>query len=524
MKPKPNLVLISLDTLRADVAYSGKFPTLERLRREGTCFRTVIAPAPLTPPSHATILTGLQPSRHGIRHLLKESLNEDAVTLASVLSAHGYETGAIVSCPGLNRWYGLGRGFQHYDDEIPPLADGRDALEVIDVKLRGTALKRAPLVVERALGWLGGVKSRPFFLFAHLFDSHWPYEPPEDHGLVVDNPYEGEVAFMDGHLGRLLAGLEEFTQGLADTMIVVLSDHGEDLAGWYANDHAGDRGHAEEEGHGCLLFDTTQLVPLWFRMPERIPAGREISYQVRLCDVMPTVCEGLGLPCPPVDGTSLLPFLSGREAAHRTAYCETFFREELGGGNQAFAHLKPLKAVRLEDRFKVIWEVGGEMVEVYDLRRDPLEMKPLCFNRETTSAVATEASPCALRTDAVERVADRLRPSPTLSQAFRHCLDWFAERPEIGVLVKGSAALGRVDDFSDLDLELLIPGRAPDAVDRSWVVDGVAALGTILSWFPATHLGMENLLVFFVRADGDIAKIDIKLAAARPVITRSTLA
>jgi hypothetical protein len=103
-----------------------------------------------------------------------------------------------VSCPGLNRWY----GFDFYDDEIPLLPDGRDPLAVGDVKLRGLALKRAPLVVDRSTRWLSGQDDRPFFFFAHFFDAHWPYEPPEDVNPAVANPYEGEVAYSDHYLQR----------------------------------------------------------------------------------------------------------------------------------------------------------------------------------------------------------------------------------------------------------------------------------------------------------------------------------
>src|SRR3972149_11585154 len=121
-----NLILISLDTVRADVAYSGKFKTINKLRKEGVTFLNTISSSPFTPASHATVFTGFQPYNHGIRHLFKEKLSPKIKTLAQVLREKGYETGAIVSCPGLNKWYGFSRGFDHYDDEIPKLADGNN--------------------------------------------------------------------------------------------------------------------------------------------------------------------------------------------------------------------------------------------------------------------------------------------------------------------------------------------------------------------------------------------------------------
>jgi len=149
-----NLILISLDTVRADVAYSGKFKAINFLRNQGVSFLNTVSSSPLTPVSHATVLTGLQPYNHGMRHLFKEKLKQNTITLASILQKKGYKTGAIVSCPGMNKWYGFSKGFDHYDDEIPRLADGSDPLKTVDVKKRGTALKRAELVIERANKWL----------------------------------------------------------------------------------------------------------------------------------------------------------------------------------------------------------------------------------------------------------------------------------------------------------------------------------------------------------------------------------
>ncbi|MFE2886880.1 sulfatase [Streptomyces sp. NPDC059272] len=372
----PNVLLVSLDTVRADVAYSGKMPGIEGLRRRGTTFRQAISSAPLTPISHASVFTGLQPARHGIRHLLREQLAPDAVPLAERLRDAGYATGAVVSCPGLNKWYGMDRGFDFYDDEIPRLPDGSDPLTVPDVKMRGLALKRAPVVVDRAMDWLSR-QQQPFFLFAHFFDAHWPYEPPEDVCPTADNPYEGEVAYSDHYLGKMLARMEEMGHDLDDTLIVCFSDHGEDLAGWYPNDHAGPLGHPYEEGHGCLLFDTTQHVPLIFSGPG-LPRGAETDRQVRLVDIAPTVLDILGLDGGSVDGASLMEFLRPEPTANsRPAYSETYYPEERRADGK-YPDLLPLSSVRLDDaqggRRKVIWQVGGDAVESYDLRTDPWEL------------------------------------------------------------------------------------------------------------------------------------------------------
>jgi arylsulfatase len=382
--PRPNVLFISLDTVRADVAYSGKLAGVERLRAGGTTFSQAISSCPLTPVSHATVFTGLQPPNHGVRHLLREQLRPDVPTFAERLRAVGYETGAVVSCPGLNRWYGIDRGFEHYDDEIPLLPDGRDPLTVGDVKLRGLALKRAPVVVERSTAWLSGRRA-PFFFFAHFFDAHWPYEPPEDVGVAVDNPYEGEVAFTDHYLQLLLRRFEELGHSLADTLVVCFSDHGEDLGGWYANDHAGERGHPYEEGHGCLLFDATQHVPLMFSGPG-VPVGRVVDAQVRLVDIMSTALELLDLEPTDSDGQSLTGFFDGSASfpPPRPAYSETFFPEEKRESS-GYTSLTALASVRQDDgaghRGKVIWQVDpATRAEVYDLVADPTETAPVTLS------------------------------------------------------------------------------------------------------------------------------------------------
>ena len=371
----PNVVMISLDTLRADVAYSGAFSSIERLRRAGTSFLTTVSSSPLTPISHATVFTGLQPARHGVRHLLREQIRAGVKTLPQFLTEKDYVTGAIVSCPGMNRWYGLDRGFGHYDDWIPPLADGRDALKVVDVELRGTALKRAPMVVERTLEWVRRSGTGPKLIFAHFFDAHWPYEAPTTPPVKLANAYEEEVWYMDHYLGELLDGLEEVGINCENSIFIMFSDHGEDLAGWYPNDHGGALGHPEEKGHGCLLFDATQLVPLVVCAPGVATANSNIEDQVRLVDVMPTALELLGCNTFKGDGRSLVPLLRGESLPADFAYCEAFYREELAAINPAWSHLLPLKGLRsLTEKF--IWEVGSDKVEAYDLRQDPRERNP----------------------------------------------------------------------------------------------------------------------------------------------------
>lgn len=376
MSEHKNVILISLDTVRADVAYSGQFPAIEKLREKGVTFLNTTSSAPLTPVSHATVFTGQQPQRHGIRHLFKEQLKRNTKTLAQIFKKAGYVTGAIVSCPGMNKWYGFGKGFDFYDDEIPRLADGSDPLETVDVKKRGTALKRAEVVIERALSWVDDKrpKSKPFFLFLHFFDAHWPYEAPQKFG--GHNKYEEEVAYSDHYLGVFFDEMEK--RGLLkDATIICFSDHGEDLDGLYENDKGGKKlGHPEECGHGCLLYEQTQQVVLIMKH-DILPEHHTISDQVRLVDVAPTILElhGIKHPASTFDGISILPLIKG-QSLNLIGYSETMYPEEqtvATGGK--YANAKNKRSVRIANRHKVITDFNGDALEVYDLQSDPNELK-----------------------------------------------------------------------------------------------------------------------------------------------------
>ena len=161
---------------------------------------------------------------------------------------------------------------------------------------------------------------------------------------------------------------------------MLFSDHGEDLAGWYPDDHGGPCGHPEENGHGTLLFDVTQLVPLIICDPGQSSSVRLVPHQVRLIDIMPTVIDLLGLPETTVEGTSLRSLLRGGDSRDRAAYCEAFYREELAAIDPEWAHLTPLQAVRLGSS-KIIWEYGGDAVYHYDLALDPAEQSPHTLSR-----------------------------------------------------------------------------------------------------------------------------------------------
>lgn len=368
-----NLIFISLDTVRADVAYSGKFKGLEVLRKDGVTFLNAISSSPLTPASHSTILTGLQPFNHGVRHLFKEKISKKAITIAQILKKENYKTAAIVSCPGMNKWYGFSRGFDLYDDEIPRLADGSDPLKTIDVKKRGTALKRAELVIKRATEWLDKNKEQPFFLFIHFFDAHWPYEAPKKFG--GDNYYEEEVAYTDHYMAQFIDKLKK-DKLYNKTSIVCFSDHGEDLNGLYPNDKGGEKlGHPEEFGHGCLLYDQTQKVVLVLKDND-LPRKKEFKNQVRLVDVVPTTLDMLKIEYDKTnfDGESLIPIIKDKSKINLPAYSETYYPEEQVQATKGkFSFAKNKKAYRINNKYKIIENIGTDVVELYDLETDQNE-------------------------------------------------------------------------------------------------------------------------------------------------------
>jgi arylsulfatase A-like enzyme len=270
----------------------------------------------------------------------------------------------------------MNRGFAHYDDWLPKLPDGSDPLTVPDVKLRGLAIKRANVVADRAIDWIGKADpARPWFLFVHFFDAHWPYEPPELIGSPA-NGYEGELTFADYHCGRILAAIE--SRGLRErTLIVLQGDHGEDLAGWYANDKSGKGGvHPEEEGHGCCLYQQTQHVPLCFShlgLPVSI-----LHTPVTLADVAPTICGIVGLDFHGTDGVDLSHNVTAAsEPDARVLYAETMYPRELVENTGKFLEIRNQQAIWLSASEKIIRKLGSPEEYVrFDLKSDPNEVTP----------------------------------------------------------------------------------------------------------------------------------------------------
>jgi arylsulfatase A-like enzyme len=336
------IVVITLDTTRADRLSPYGFmnvslPHLERLAREGVVFDQATSGAPLTLPAHASLFTGLLPPNHGVSDNADSPLADTHTTLAETLRARGFRTGAFVGSVVLDPDRGLRQGFEVYRG-----VDG-------DVGRRSHRVqRRADQVVTDAVEWLDTIGGSRFLLWAHLYDPHRPYEPPEPFASIyAHNLYVGEIAFVDAEIGRLLAALER--QALLNrTIVVVAGDHGESL------------GEHGERDHGVFIYENVLRVPLLIRGPSLAPS--RIAEVVRLTDVMPTVLNLAGVPVPPVDGISLVDLMRGRtRGLDLEAYSESLYPERFGWSR--------LHALR-DGRFKLI---DAPRPELYDLERDPFE-------------------------------------------------------------------------------------------------------------------------------------------------------
>jgi arylsulfatase A-like enzyme/Flp pilus assembly protein TadD len=299
--PRRNLVLITLDTTRADHLGSygwkaARTPNLDALAARGTRFVRCDTAAPVTLPSHATILTGLYPPRTGVRDNGTFVLSDRVETVAERLAAHGYDTAAVVSAIVLARRHGLNQGFRLYDDDLGAgYAAGTEVAE-----------RQAEPTTAAALAAAARLKP-PYFLWVHYYDPHEEYRPPTRFAAAVSGPtrlYDAEIASMDEQIGVLLAKLPK------DVDVVVVGDHGEML------------GEHGELHHGLLLYRAARRVPLIMAGPG-VPARRTEECLVRTADIAPTLLALAGVPRPQgIDGASLLP-LPGK-ACGRTSYSESF--------------------------------------------------------------------------------------------------------------------------------------------------------------------------------------------------------
>ena len=386
----PNVLLVTIDTLRADrlgcYGYKGAVtPNLDGLAARGALFPVAVAHAPLTAPSHASILTGHTPLGHGVRDNGAYVLPEGARSVAEDFRLAGYRTGGFVSGFPLKRRFGFDRGFDTYDDQLPR---GKDARRTAYVE------RTADRTTEAALRWLEtatppGSPRRPFFLWVHYFDPHAPYEAPAEAMAGAASPYDGEIAFVDAQLGRLLRRAEEAAGG--PTLVLVTADHGESL------------GEHGEDTHGIFLYDSTLRVPFILAGPG-VPPGGVARTVARGIDVAPTLLDYAGLVAKGMEGRSLRRAASGERLSDEPAYSESLHSQLQYGW-------APLHAWRTA-KHKLI---EAPRVELYDLAADPGEAHDLSareasrvegMRRELQRAMATTTPSAAHAVDA--ETAERL--------------------------------------------------------------------------------------------------------------------
>lgn len=401
-RSRPNILLITIDTLRADRlgAYGyalGQTPNLDRLAKEGVRFSDATSHAPLTFPSHVAILTGRYAGAFGIRLNGMGQLPDTATTIAERLKAAGYRTGAVVASAVLDDGYGLSQGFDEYDDRIS-IGDA-DSIALTDLQ------RTADQVTGRAQQWLAAQPAgAPWFLWVHYYDPHLPYSAPSAVATLAPNrPYDAEIAFTDAQLGLLLARLDR-----SRTAVIVTGDHGESL---------GDHG---EEDHGLFLYDSTLAVPLIVAASGLQP--RVVTEQVRHIDIAPTIAALAGTSLPAEDGSdageSLMPLLTGGSRSEVPVSIAESWVPRLHFG------WSELRSARVGE-----WKyIAAPRPELYDLRVDRAEAKNVAADRaQVAGRLAADLS----------RVTERFGQSPTVK----------AEQPDPAA-VQRLQALGYLGAFA----------------------------------------------------------------------------
>jgi arylsulfatase A-like enzyme len=373
---EPSLLLLSVDTLRADrlgcygypVAHT---PNIDALAASGTLYETVIASAPVTLPSMATMMTGLDPPAHGARYNGFYRVRRALVTLAELLADRGHRTGAVVGNFALDSSFGIAQGFGSFDDTMTQHMAPPEERSLIDPgatwwrRFRAThpAQRPASEITDAGLAWLGRHGDEPFFLWLHYMDPHAPYRPPPEYRIPGRHSYDGEVAYVDAEIGRLLAGYRARFPD-SRTLVVLVADHGESL------------GEHGLQGHPFGLYEQMVRIPLILHLPGRVLAGRRLPEPLRARDVPLEILRVLGLPdVGPLGAQAQAPTTEDEEW---WAYAETY-EPRIGRGEP------PLRSVRTA-RFKYIDR--GSADELYDLALDPAEERNLAREeRETANSL-----------------------------------------------------------------------------------------------------------------------------------------
>ena len=381
------IIIISIDTLRADhlPAYGYKkvrTPAIDTLAADGVLFERAYSHAPQTLPAHAAIFSGRLPFENGVRDNVGFTVKSSERLLPQMLRDRGYTTGGVVSAFVLRKDTGIAQGFDFFDGEMAPAT--ADASLML-VQRDGAA---SEAVAER---WLDSIGSSRAFLFLHLYEPHKPYAPP---GRFAEySPYDGEIAYSDEVIGRLMRYLKSH-QLYDRSTIVLLSDHGEGL---------GDHG---EQEHGLFVYDEAIHVPLIIKQESNAGGGRRVADLVQHIDLVPTLLDLVKAPVPgQLHGRSLKPLLNGTgRLPAPSVYSEALYARYHFGWSELTA--------LTEERYRYI---KAPTDELYDLQRDPHERDNIAADRgqarqalrgalDKLTASATLQAPAEVPADARERL------------------------------------------------------------------------------------------------------------------------
>jgi hypothetical protein len=425
-EPPPPVILISIDTLRADHVGAYGYtrihtPNIDSYAQPGTLFTAVAAQVPLTLPSHAALFTSTYPFENRIEENA-QPVPPGAVTLASVLHSQGYKTAAFIGSVFLERQMGLDQGFDLYDspfsfDAFSPLSGSMffigDAANRYAVRDR----RPAALVVRAAERWLSAQRGQPVFVFVHLFDLHTPYAIPPGARPGGVSGYDAELEYVDLELAWFKRALVQ--SGWWDrSLVVLLSDHGEGL------DQHG------EATHGYFLYQSTLAVPLLVHWPAPAPARSRpprVALNAGLIDVAPTILDLLHVPAPPTfEGRSLLGEIDSAAPAPHAVYSQTLYTHDAFGW-------APLRSLRL-GAFKYI---DAPRPELYNLQSDPRELNNLLGSAPVHAAAETKLLRGELAKLLARKPPAEPTPTPGIAPATRALLTSLgylaaAPRPDAG--------------------------------------------------------------------------------------------
>lgn len=423
--PRRNLILITLDTTRADRmgflgSKRGLTPSLDALARQSVVFTQSYSQVPLTSPSHAALLTGTYPQFNHLDYL-GMPLSADLPYLPELLHQKGYHTAAFVGADVLDAKGGVAagfdRGFDVYDGQFRTPAPGLDRYHTVE--------RRAGDVADHAVNWLKEHHQGPFFVWIHFFDPHDPYDPPSPYKeRYPKEPYDGEIAYMDSVLGTLMDTLQK--QGLfEDALIAVAADHGEAF------------GEHGEERHGMLLYDETVHVPLLLKLPAQKLAGKTVDTRVALVDIAPSLLQAAGMTVPAkMQGQSLLPLLEADAAAGKTkapdrpVFSSSTYARRVFGASDIHS-----------------WRTGKYLYvqaprrELYDVPQDPQASKNLAAASKAV-ADALDGQVSAFRTRTSSTPGKESKLDPEVAQKLR-ALGYLAS--EGSTIQKGNSTLDPKD-------------------------------------------------------------------------------